>query len=65
MTILIIIFLILLIIFIYIIYKVYYSYLYSNHEFNTIGELNCLDTRFGCCNDKITPKLDQKGTNCV
>ena len=25
----------------------------------------CEDTRFGCCNDKITPKLDQMGTNCV
>lgn len=25
---------------------------------------NCLNKRFGCCNDEITPKLDQIGTNC-
>ena len=26
---------------------------------------NCEDTRFGCCSDKLTPKLDQTGSNCV
>ena len=25
---------------------------------------NCLDTRWGCCKDKLTPKLDNDGTNC-
>lgn len=24
----------------------------------------CLYKRFGCCNDKLTTKLDQDGTNC-
>ena len=27
-------------------------------------DTNCLYKRFGCCSDKITPKLDQDGTNC-
>ena len=26
---------------------------------------SCKKTRFGCCSDKLTPKLDQIGTNCV
>lgn len=32
-----------------------------------ILEINdkCENTRFGCCPDKLTPKLDQMGTNCV
>jgi hypothetical protein len=32
-----------------------------------ILEINdkCEDTRFGCCSDKLTPKLDQMGTNCI
>jgi hypothetical protein len=25
---------------------------------------NCRLKRFGCCNDKITARLDQDGTNC-
>ena len=24
----------------------------------------CLYKRFGCCDDKLTTKLDQDGTNC-
>jgi hypothetical protein len=25
---------------------------------------DCKLTRWGCCKDKLTPKLDQDGTNC-
>ena len=25
---------------------------------------NCLYNRYGCCNDKLTPKLDPWGSNC-
>jgi len=25
---------------------------------------NCLYRRFGCCKDKLTPKLDDNGSNC-
>jgi len=32
-------------------------------EFSNI-ETNCLYRRWGCCNDKITPRLDPEGTNC-
>jgi hypothetical protein len=59
-----IIILLFILLFIFIIYKIYYAYKYSNHEFNTIKKIQCLDTRFGCCKDKITPKLDENGTNC-
>jgi len=31
--------------------------------FSNISD-NCLDTRWGCCNDKLTPKLDDFGSNC-
>ena len=35
----------------------------DNIEFSNI-ETNCLYRRWGCCNDKITPKYDDKGSNC-
>ena len=25
---------------------------------------DCKLTRWGCCNDRLTPKLDQDGSNC-
>jgi hypothetical protein len=25
---------------------------------------DCRLTRWGCCNDRLTPKLDQDGSNC-
>jgi hypothetical protein len=31
--------------------------------FSDVNE-GCLYKRFGCCNDKLTTKLDQDGTNC-
>ena len=37
------------------------------HKFNNNNNdiLNgCLYNRYGCCTDKLTPKLDQNGTNC-
>lgn len=26
--------------------------------------ISCLNTRFGCCNDKYSPKQDIHGSNC-
>ena len=26
---------------------------------------NCLNTRWGCCYDNLTPRLDPDGTNCI
>ncbi len=26
---------------------------------------NCSKTRWGCCDDNLTPKYDQMGTNCI
>jgi hypothetical protein len=39
------------------------NFLNNNIEFSNI-ETNCLYRRWGCCNDKITPKYDDKGSNC-
>ena len=58
------IFFIILIIFIII----YLTYIYYNNNNNDIHftEINdnCLYKRFGCCGDRLTPRLDQDGTNC-
>jgi hypothetical protein len=39
-----------------------------NHEYNTIQKTiqkkECKDMRWGCCPDELTPKYDDKGTNC-
>ena len=44
---------------------IYYFYnINKQPTFSNIND-NCLYRRFGCCNDKLTPKLDQDGTNCV
>jgi hypothetical protein len=34
----------------------------KNNENNILN--NCGKTRYGCCNDNKTPKLDNDGTNC-
>jgi uncharacterized protein YxeA len=41
-------------------------YFYSINKEPHFSEINddCLYKRFGCCNDKLTPKLDQNGSNC-
>ena len=31
----------------------------------TIVNTDCKYRRFGCCNDKLTPKLDFQGSNCT
>ena len=42
-----------------------YNIYIKNNQTNTLDiHDNCLYKRFGCCNDKLTPKLDQDGTNC-
>jgi len=36
-----------------------------NQEYNsTIQETECKDMRWGCCEDELTPKLDDQGSNC-
>ena len=55
---------ILIILILFIVYNTINSIKYNNNEIDNMIKLNCLDTRFGCCNDKITPRLDQHGTNC-
>jgi hypothetical protein len=52
---------ILLLLFIYILKK--YILQNNNVQFSDIND-NCLYTRFGCCKDKLTPKLDIFGSNC-
>ena len=51
---------ILLIILLIILIAFYFVHKNSNNVLNS----SCLYKRFGCCNDEITPKLDQTGTNC-
>ena len=42
----------------------YYFYTINKEpEFSDIND-DCRYKRFGCCNDKLTPRLDQDGTNC-
>jgi hypothetical protein len=38
------------------------EYNYSIFEKNI--EAGCKYKRYGCCNDNLTTKLDQNGTNC-
>ena len=33
-------------------------------DMESINKTCCLYNRFGCCPDKLTPRLDQDGTNC-
>ena len=56
---------ILVIIIIMIIFFVGYIIYNRNKKLNSIEiNDNCLYKRFGCCNDKLTPKLDEDGSNC-
>jgi len=42
----------------------YYIYTINKKpDFSDIDD-DCRYKRFGCCNDKLTPRLDQDGTNC-
>jgi len=34
------------------------------HPTKKVTYTDCNGTRFGCCNDKTTPKYDPFGTNC-
>lgn len=57
----------LLIIFIIIVIFLLLSFIYITNKLfylNIDDKTTCWYTRFGCCKDKITPKLDQNGTNC-
>ena len=63
-----IIIIILIIIILVILYKLIKKIFIKNYIVNNndnIKDINCLYERYGCCNDKITPRLDQDGTNCV
>lgn len=45
----------------------FYLYLFWKPQETTylpIYNFGCLWTRWGCCADKLTVKLDQDGTNC-
>ena len=37
---------------------------YKNITPSVIIKDECKYNRYGCCNDKLTTKLDQDGTNC-
>jgi hypothetical protein len=54
---------IILIIFILVLLIIYYLHKNNYIQFSNIND-NCLYTRFGCCHDKLTPKLNDFGTNC-
>ena len=63
MDIIIIIFIILIIIIL--LYLLYYKFLKDqNMTYVSLEETGCLYNRFGCCGDKVTPKLDEQGSNC-
>lgn len=55
---------IIIIIILIILFLGYYFYIINKEpDFSDIND-DCRYKRFGCCNDKLTPKLDQDGTNC-
>jgi uncharacterized membrane protein YukC len=56
--IIIIIIIIIILIFYYYFFRINKEYIFSN-----IND-GCLYKRYGCCDDKLTAKLDQNGTNC-
>lgn len=39
------------------------NYIQNNIENSTI-KTDCYHRRWGCCPDKLTPKLDPQGSNC-
>ena len=50
-----------------ILYSVYYKTLpYTiNKDEHDIGFYDCKKSRYGCCDDEKTTKLNQKGENCI
>lgn len=41
--------------------------LYTKYKIKQVQDKvkkDCKLTRWGCCNDRLTPKLDQDGSNC-
>ena len=48
---------------VYLLYLLYLDYIQQNPTFTDIQN-GCLYNRYGCCNDKLTPKLDSMGSNC-
>jgi hypothetical protein len=50
-----------------IIYSVYYKTLPGriSRDEDKIPHYDCNKSRYGCCNDRITTRLDQNGTNCI
>jgi uncharacterized protein YxeA len=58
------IFLVILIFIILVILAIIGYYSYNKSEFNEVIEADCKYKRWGCCNDKLTTRLDQDGTNC-
>ena len=38
--------------------------LYLKYNSSEMQLVSCFNRRFGCCNDKYTPKLDIYGSNC-
>lgn len=47
---------------IYMIYIFYKKYQIQKNE--DAVKKNCKLTRWGCCKDRLTPRLDPNGTNC-
>lgn len=49
------------------VYSIYYKTLpiRINNEENKIGYFDCKKSRYGCCDDGITTKLDPLGSNCT
>ena len=46
-----------------IVYKL--SFINKNTIYYNDISTDCKLRRWGCCDDKITPKLDSEGTNCT
>lgn len=63
LIIVIILIILLLLLFIKMLNKYYSNSICNEIKFTNIDP-NCIYKRWGCCNDKITPKLDQEGSNC-
>ena len=60
---LIIIIILILIYFIFKILRIAYTK-YTVKQLQDKVKKDCKLTRWGCCNDSLTPKLDQDGSNC-
>jgi len=56
-------FIIIILIILIVLFKINNPCINDKYEF-TDFETGCKPTRYGCCNDKITTKLDPWGSNC-